>query len=61
MLVTKRHVDESGLTEEERRELFALKNTVLGERYHSTINHLPKMKSIPHHCHIHLVCFKAPV
>ncbi len=60
MLVTKRHTDERGLTKEEREEFLDLKSKVLTDQYDSILDHLPKQRSIPHHCHYHLVEFKRP-
>lgn len=60
MLVLKRHSDERGLTPEEREEYFQLISGVLADQYDSMLNHLPKQKSIPHHCHFHLVKIKKP-
>ncbi len=60
MLVIKRHTDERGLTQEEREELLALKSGVLGDMYDSLLDHLPRQKSIPHHCHFHLIEFRRP-
>jgi hypothetical protein len=60
MLVTKRHTDETGLTKQEREEYFKLKSEVLVDEYDSVLDHLPKQKSIPNHCHFHLISFKRP-
>jgi hypothetical protein len=60
MLVTKRHTDEQGLTSAERAELLTLKAGALGERYDSILDHLPQQKSMPHHCHFHLISFRRP-
>jgi hypothetical protein len=59
MLVSKRHVAEHELTEEERAELIAIKKS-LSDSYDSIIEHLPKQKSIPDHYHVHIVEFKRP-
>lgn len=60
MLVTKRHTDEWGMSPEEREELMVLKSGVLGDTYDSLLDHLPRQKSIPHHCHFHLIEFRRP-
>ncbi len=60
MLVTKRHVDESELSQEERGELIELKSQVLIDDYDVILENLPKQKSIPHHHHIHLAKIKKP-
>lgn len=60
MLVLKRHDDERGLTDDEREEYFKLKSDVLIDVYDAVLDNLPKQKSIPHHCHFHMVSFKHP-
>lgn len=60
MLVIKRHTDERGLNEAEREEYMRLKSDVLADTYDSVLDNLPKQKSIPHHCHMHLISFKRP-
>lgn len=60
MLVSKRHTDENGLSEEEIAEWRELKNTVLSDNYDHIFENLPKQKSIPHHIHYHLVTPIAP-
>jgi len=60
MLITKRHIDETGLTEEERREFIKLKKTILNDRYDIVLENLPKQSSIPHHYHVHLAVLKQP-
>jgi diadenosine tetraphosphate (Ap4A) HIT family hydrolase len=60
MLVLKRHTDELGLTDAEYKELLQLKSTVLMHEYDHLLDNLPKQKSIPHHCHFHLISFKRP-
>lgn len=59
MLVSKRHVDERGLTSEEMSELYNLK-TELAEEYDLIFENMPKQKSIPHHIHYHLVEIMRP-
>ena len=59
MLVLKRHSDERGLSKAEREEYFQLLNG-LADQYDSLLNHLAKQKTIPHHCHFHLISFKRP-
>jgi len=58
MLVTKRHIDEHGLTQEEREEFLKLKNEVFADQYDSVLDNLPRQRSIPDHCHFHLIQFK---
>ena len=60
MLVSKRHTDETGLTQEEKAELFKLKQE-LTDSYDIIFENLPKQKSIPHHIHYHLVEIKKVV
>ena len=60
MLVSKRHVDELGLSEVEKVELLKLKSEVLTNQYDIILENLPKQKSIPHHIHYHLVEIKRP-
>lgn len=60
MLVLRRHSDEYGLTQDERRELLHLKAEVLSDRYDGFLEQLPKQRSIPHHYHVHVVTYKRP-
>ena len=60
MIVSKRHVTELELNQEERAELSEIKKT-LSDSYDSLIEHLPKQKSIPGHYHLHVIEFKRPV
>lgn len=60
MLVTKRHVKEMNLNDDEEAEYEQLRYGFLAENYDSMIDHLPKQKSIPGHCHMHVVEIKRP-
>lgn len=60
MLVTKRHTDELNLSTEEEAEFQELRYGYLAENYDSMFDHLPKQKSIPGHCHMHVVQIKPP-
>lgn len=55
MLVSKRHVKEADLNEAEKAEFQDLRNGYLSEHYDSILDHLPKQKSLPNHCHMHLI------
>lgn len=60
MLVTKRHIPEGQLNEEERAEYFKIKNKHLSPEYDSAIEHMPAQKSIPEHVHVHMVEYIRP-
>lgn len=57
MLVPKRHTSEGELTDDERRELYEIKQNSL-EEYQFIIEPTPHVKSIPAHFHLHLVVSK---
>ncbi len=57
MLVSKRHVNETGLTTEEILELHFLKNTNLNE-YDFIAEGIVHTKSIPEHSHRHLLTMR---
>jgi hypothetical protein len=54
MLVTKRHVQEQDLTDDEKAELFHIKQNELDE-YPYIVEAHQKQKSIPHHFHLHFL------
>jgi hypothetical protein len=58
MIIPKRHVIETELTESEKDELIALKHDQLNQDYVYIIEALPGMKSIPEHFHLHLIVTK---
>ena len=58
MLVTKRHVADTDLTQAERDELDKLKKEVLYANYDSLLEHMPVQRSIPAHAHYHLIQFR---
>lgn len=58
MLLTKRHVKESDLTEEEKQEFLKIKNNYIDSKYSYIIEATTKEKSIPEHFHIHLILKK---
>lgn len=58
MLVPLRHVDESGLSEDERKELIDIKNYHVHQFYEFIIESTKKKKSIPAHFHLHLLTIK---
>lgn len=58
MIVPKRHVDEKGLLEEERRELEDIKNSYIHDEYAFMIEATHRKKSIPDHFHLHLIVSK---
>lgn len=58
MIVTKRHVSERDLSDEEREELRSLKQNVLCADYDSLLEHMPAQQSIPKHTHLHLIKYK---
>lgn len=55
MLIPRRHVDEQGLTEEEKAELIEIKHTYVADTYQYLIEATKNLKSIPDHFHIHLI------
>ena len=61
MLTPKRHVaKESMLSEEERMELFKIKEEILPTlSYHMVISNLPIQQSIPGHFHLHVIELKS--
>jgi len=60
MLISNRHTDENGLTEEEVAEFRKLKNTEFSDEYDLLFENMPVQKSIPHHIHYHIVQIKKP-
>jgi hypothetical protein len=54
MLVPKRHVKETDLTQEEKEELLRIKQDSLHEYFYIVEAH-QKQKSIPEHFHLHLL------
>jgi len=58
MIIPKRHIDEVGLINEEKKELIELKKTYIGENYHFIIEATTGIKSIPKHFHLHLIAVK---
>ncbi len=58
MLIPKRHVQETELTEAEITELMVVKHNQLNANYMYVIEALPGMKSIPQHFHLHLIVAK---
>jgi hypothetical protein len=58
MIVPLRHVDEAGLTDEERAELIEIKNSTLGT-YDIVVEATRHNKSIPAHFHLHLIKAKS--
>jgi diadenosine tetraphosphate (Ap4A) HIT family hydrolase len=58
MLVSKRHIAEEELTEEEWIEFSRIKHTFVAENYDILLEGTPRQKSIPGHFHIHLVVLK---
>lgn len=57
MIVPLRHVDESGLSDEEKAELLEIKNSALSE-YDIVVEATKRNKSIPAHFHLHLIKIK---
>ncbi len=55
MLIPKRHVIETELTEEEEDELSEIKHTYLGKHYSYMLEALTGQKSIPEHLHFHII------
>lgn len=58
LIVPKRHLQEEGLHEKERRELLLIKSTFIGEIYEFIGEATIKKKSIPNHFHLHLIIIK---
>lgn len=59
MLVTLRHVQEGQFTPEETAELFSIKHTYLPpSEYDCILEPTERNKSIPTHCHFHLLVLK---
>lgn len=58
MLIPIRHVVESELTDEERKEFNEIKNSYLAMHYDGIYENMPKGKTIPTHMHLHLFVFK---
>lgn len=58
MLVSKRHTNETGLTQSEVLEFRDIKKSKLMEEYDIIFENLPKQKSIPNHLHYHIVKIK---
>lgn len=56
MIVPKRHVKEDWLTDEEKSELFSIKEDNLIKNYDFTLEAFGK--SIPEHFHLHLIVIK---
>lgn len=55
MLIPIRHIDERGLTQEEKEELIEIKHTYIADTYQYVIKATKKFKSIPDHFHVHLI------
>ena len=55
MIVSKRHTDESGLSESEKQELFELKGAYINDHYEDIIESTIHQKTIPEHFHLHLI------
>ena len=58
MIVPKRHVKESNLSEEEKKEYGEIKATYVENEYEFIMEPTLKLKSIPEHFHLHLVVVK---
>jgi diadenosine tetraphosphate (Ap4A) HIT family hydrolase len=58
MVVPKRHVDERGLSTEEKEELGRVKEKYIYDNYEFVIEASLKTKSIPEHFHLHLIIVK---
>lgn len=58
MIIPKRHVDEFGLTEQERTELLALKYDYIDKNYNFILEPVLKGKTLPSHFHPHLIVGK---
>ncbi len=58
MIVPLRHVGESGLSKEEKTELFEIKKSYIEEKYQFILEATDKTKSIPTHYHLHLITVK---
>ena len=58
MIIPKRHIDEVGLTDEEKKELVELKRSYIEENYHFILEATTGIKSIPKHFHLHLITVK---
>lgn len=57
MLIPIRHIDETGLSEEEMAELFDIKSNYLQD-YDFFIEAARKKRSVPKHFHVHLIAAK---
>ncbi len=55
MLVTKRHVPDTELSEEELAELREIKQSYVQDTYEFIIEPMTKIRSIPTHAHYHLL------
>ncbi len=58
MVVPLRHVAEAELTEEEKKELYQIKNSYINEHYEYVLEATHKQKSVPAHFHLHLMVIK---
>ena len=59
MAIPKRHVEESGLSEEEKKEYTEIKASYVENEYGFIMEPTVKLKSIPKHFHLHLIVAKA--
>jgi uncharacterized protein YnzC (UPF0291/DUF896 family) len=59
MVIPKRHVKESGLSEEEKKEYAEIKATYVENEYEFIMEPTVKLKSIPEHFHLHVIVAKA--
>jgi hypothetical protein len=55
MLITKRHVSEAQLSEEELADFRDIKQSLTDGKYQHVLESLPRTLSIPDHHHVHLV------
>lgn len=58
MVVPLRHVAESDLTEEEKKELKEIKDTYVASTYVYVIEATKGFRSVPAHFHLHLITLK---
>ena len=58
MVVTKRHMAEDQLSQEEKGELESLRLGYINEKYEFLMEATKKKKSIPGHAHVHLIVAK---
>ena len=55
MILPKRHIDEKGLSDQEKQELFDVKGVYLDDHYDYIIESTNHTKSILEHFHLHLI------